>query len=231
MLIPLAAALILAAAGEAAAQKNKCADWPLEVSITPVVGGVLFGDSKGVTYRNGVDGVGNTVIHICSGSYDATVGLNGSRRHMGFDFSSFIADANASWPTWTDDQFLTKPFMNVRNVLWGRKNLPAVDGTFTFETRMSIGYIKGAGDRSDYVLRFFPTAVSPGPGVTPAAPPFDDATVPVLVVDNPATCTWTVTVPPDYVGGLYKTSTDAFAGHYHMPFQLTLRATAGCTPQ
>jgi hypothetical protein len=114
----------------------------------------------------------------------------------------------------------------VRYVLWGRKNLPAVNGTFTFKTRMSIGYVKGAGDRSDYVLRFFPRVLSPGPNVTPAALPFDDATVPVIVVDNPATCTWTVTVPPDYVGGLYKTSTDAFAGHYRMPFVLELRANS-----
>jgi len=192
----------------------------------------LFGDSKGPTYVNGVDGVYNTAVNVCSGSYDATMGLVTSRRYMGLNFSNAIDDVSAAWPTWTAFQFVTKPFLNVRSVLWGRMN-PSLtangDGTFTFETRMSIGYIKGAGDRSDYVLRFFPALVSPGPGVTPAAPAFDNDTVPVTVVDNPNARTWTVTVKPEYVRGLYKTSTNAYAGHFYMSFQLTLHATAGCT--
>lgn len=235
-----AGALVLLVAGNAAAQKGapsapKCTpDVPLEVTIVPITDGVLFADNKGV-YKDGVDGVSNTVIRRCSGSNDATMSLGTSRRSVGFDFSDAAGSISyTNWPTWarnpdgTYAQFATKPFLNVRNILWGRNGgVSPVDNRYTFQTRLSIGYIKGLGDKSDYVLRFMPDGLAvpyPNPlQVPPADVNEPNDTVPVTVVDDGA-CTWTVTVDAPYVATLYKTTTETHAGQFYMPFQLQLKA-------
>lgn len=207
------------------AQKKpaKCTNVPLTVEILaigPDNTGALDGDAKGRIYTDGVDGV-DTVINLCSGSNDATVGLG--RRSMVMRFPD-----HADGPIWVGNDILTKPFLNVRDLLWGRRNGSAS----TFTTWMSFGFIKGPGDNSDYVLRFKADVTdAPIPRQTASEP----GTVEVTVQeDTPVACatgskhSWTVTtLPGPSIGALYRTSTDAPAGRYDMPFRLRF-ATKGC---
>ena len=99
------------------AQKKpaKCTKVPLTVEILaigPDNTGALDGDAKGRIYTEGVDGVYNTVINLCSGSNDATVGLG--RRSMVMRFPD-----HADGPIWAGNDILTKPFLNVRDLLLG----------------------------------------------------------------------------------------------------------------
>lgn len=111
-----------------AAQSSRCKDVSLEVTIVPIEGSALSGDSKGSVYADGVDGVYNAVIHVCGSnpSYDATLGMVTSKRSMGVTFPPAIDGSTifGSSPVWANGvQFMAKPFLNVRNILWGRKNL------------------------------------------------------------------------------------------------------------
>lgn len=239
-----AVAIVLLVAEDVAAQRSpKCTpDVPLIVEIMPFPDAdgnnisVLGGDTKGNVYKDGVDGVYKTVINRCSGSNDATMGLVTSRRSMAFDFSGDAGSTGWTiWPTWTRSSdgtyahFFTKPFLNVRNILWGRNGgvAPSSDGSYTFQTRMSIGYIKGPGDKSDYNLRFMPEGLGvpyPNPlQMPPADVNSPESTVPVTVVDNPNDCTWTVTVDTPFRATLYKTTSEAHAGQFYMPFKLRLQ--------
>jgi hypothetical protein len=213
-------------ASDALAQKTKCANPQLTVEILPIGPdgtGALDGDSKGRTYIEGVDGVYNTVINVCSGSYDSTFGLVTSRRSMVMRFPD-----HPDGPVWVGSDILAKPYMNVRDLLWGRRN-----GTATFTTWMTFAYIKGPGDKSDHVLRF-KADVTDAPVVRQTES--EPGTVPVTVQeDAPVACTgggarhsWTVTtLPAPAIGALYKSQTDTAAGTYDMPFRLRF-TTKGC---
>lgn len=244
MLVPLAAAFVLAVAGNAAAQKGgKCTDVSLSVQILAFDGdgngsndSVLAGDAKGNTYTNGADGVYNTVIHTCSGSNDATMGLITSRRSIQFSFPEPNAGSVSPGPepAWVGSAFLAKPFMNVRNILWGRLN-----GYNTFTTRMGFSQFKGPGDKASYALQFAPDATDSGaPGNADANQP--EMTSPATVQDIPGDCRsggtipdkWIVTVGLPAVGALMRDQNNgasAQSGQYTMPFQVLITAR-GCLP-
>jgi hypothetical protein len=226
MLVMGVVALTTMGATDALAQKTRCTDVPLTVEILAIGPdddtGALDGDGKGRIYIDGVDGVYNTAINVCAGSYDATVGLVTSRRSMAMRFPGHPAG-----PVWVGSDILAKPYLNVRDLLWGRRN-----GRDTFTTWMTFGFIKGAGDKSDHVLRFKADVTdAPDQRQTGSEP----GTVPVTVQEAlPVACavgsrySWTVTtLPGPSVGALYKTSTNAPAGTYDMPFSLKF-ATKGC---
>jgi hypothetical protein len=222
-------------AGVASAQKGKCTDVPLEVSIVDT-NGALYGDGKG-PYVEGVSGVYNTVIHLCSGSYDATMGLVTSRRSLGFRFPEPI-DGSASpgpAPVWAGTYFYAKPFLNVRNILWGRMH-----NMLTFTTRLGFSLFKGPGDKANYALQFAPDGVdSQVPGNPDANQPTD--TVPATVVDIPGTCrtnspgsldSWVVTVEAPAIGALMRDVNNGppvQSGQYNMPFELRIYAKT-CLP-
>lgn len=235
--------MVLPAGNSDAAPKPTCTDVPIWITIVPIDGGVLGGDSKGSVYKGGVDGVNFTAINICgtSPTYDATLGLAASQRTMGFTFPSTIAGSiiNGPSPVWANGvQFPAKPILYVRNILWGRMN-----GQYTFTTRMIVKSITGPGDKASYELRFQPTTVD----ALDNAPPFPDMNLPsetavVTVQDTPGTCrtipggtldSWIVTVDTPFVGTLYKLPTrggsETHSGQYLMPFKLLVEAKS-CVP-
>jgi len=245
------ASLVLLVAGSAGAQGKgngaagkpaPCTDPSLEITIVPIAGSALAGDSKGSVYTNGVDGVFNAVIHLCPSNptYDATLGVNGSQRSIGFTFPQAIAGSIIAGPSpaWANGvQFMAKPFMNIRNILWGRMH-----GQATFTTRMGFGFLRGPGDKSDSNLRFMAPLADPPPD--PYVPldvnlPSDTATV--TVQDIPGSChtggsgldSWIVTIDPAFVGTLHKAGTgknpDLHSGQYTMSFQLLIKAKT-CLP-
>ncbi len=225
---------------------GKCTlDVPLRVTIVGFEGSALAGDSKGSTYQDGVDGVYNTVLHLCSGTYDATMGLTTSRRAMRFTFPAPLAGSDyLGSPAWANSSFETKPFINVRDILWGRMN-----GRSTFITRMGITSISPQGDSANYRLRFFPSVVDDGSS-TPYAPAdvnFPNETSPVIVQDVPGTCRstpggtldmWVVTGQATdsagqllQIGTLHKEAKNkvTHAGQYNMPFKILIEALK-CVP-
>jgi len=250
-LIVYVVSCFLCMAGSALAQKGgggkpvACTNPSLAVTILPIIDGIsaITGDVKGFTYTNGVDGVYNGVINLCpSGptapNYDATFGLVGSKRSMGFSFQSPISESiiDGPSPVWANGKtFLTKPYLNIRNILWGRLN-----GQTTFTTRMIIQYIKGPGDSSSYGLRFqnpVTDAVTEG-GLPNTNKPSDTARV--TVQDVPGTCrsdpdngtkdSWIVTVDPSFVGTLTKMDNNwTHSGQYTMAMRFLVEAKT-CLP-
>jgi len=249
-----AAALVLLLAGSASAQKVaaagakpvKCTNPATKVTI---LSGVLYGDAKGGVYTEGVDGVYNTVVWACPGaSNDATMGLITSRRSLGFTFPSPITDSViGDAPAWANSSFLAKPFMNVRNILWGRKNFCTTPCTFT--TRIGFSYISGPGDNgTNYRLVHAPLLTdSLVFGTTEENSP--NFTTPATVEDIPGNCRtvsggsfdkWIVTVdssvgtpdPASSVGTLMRDVNNGSAvqsGQYSMPFKLMIEAKT-CLP-
>lgn len=183
-----------------------------------------------------MDGVSNTVIHICSGSYDATMGLITSRRSLRFTFPAPItgSDVYGTPPAWVPGSFLAKPFMNVRKILWGRKN-----GYSRFTTRMGFSYINGPGDKANYALQFASFANDAGVLPDPNSNlPYE--TTAVTVQDVPGTCrqtpggtldSWIVTVNAPSAGALMKDTKNGSvqSGQYTMPFKLLIEAKS-CLP-
>lgn len=198
----------------------------------------LYGDAKGATYVDGVDGVA-AVIQACSGSNDLTFNLitSGVRRSLGFVFPAPIEGSVSPGPApvWVPGAFLAKSFINFRNILWGRSN-----GQSTFTTRMNSGYVSPAGEKSTYHLRFAPVLNDAGiPGDPVSNQP--NETTAVTVQDIPGTCrstaggtldTWLITVNLPAIGALVregKGSTEYQSGQYFMPFQLLVKAKT-CLP-
>jgi hypothetical protein len=226
-----------------AATTPKCTDIPIWITIVPIDGGVLAGDSKGSVYKAGVDGVNFAMINICgtSPTYDATMGLSISQRTMAFTFPPAIAGSiiNGPSPVWANGvQFPAKPILYVRNILWGRMN-----GLYTFTTRMIVKSITGPGDSATYDLRFQPATVD----ALDNPPPYPDINLPsetatITVQDTPGTCrsipggtldSWMVTVDTPFVGTLYRIGGRnqgyIHSGQYVMPFKLLVQAQS-CVP-
>jgi hypothetical protein len=244
-----AAASVLVAAGIAEAQKPpKCSDIPISVQVLEFDAdgdgdndSALFGDSKGPTYTDGVDGVTNTAIYVCSGTYDATMRLGPltrSKRSLGFAFPEPNAGSVVYGPApeWAGTAFLAKPFMNIRNILWGR--MQAVP-QLMFTTRIGFSYISGPADKATYKLQFAPTGVQSGVPGNPAANDPDETTA-ATVQDIPGDCrnggttldTWIVTVNPPAVGALMRdlsNGAEIHSGQYSMPFKLLITAQR-CLP-
>lgn len=221
-------------AGKPAAGPAKCTDVPLEVAV--IAGGAIADDGKG-TYKHRVDGVYNTVIHLCGSNptYDATMGLINSKRSMKFTFPAPIDGSALNIPpSWVPGTITAKPFMNIRKILWGRMN-----NQLEFTTGMGFSYFKGPGDTSDYRLQFLPDtdATDPDPNDPEANQPNIASSVTVL--DMPGNCrdggttldSWLVTVHGPSVGTLRRDTSSGLVqvGQYDMPFQLMLKAKS-CVP-
>lgn len=255
VLLALATAQQPVAAAKPAAPAAKCTDVRLRVTIQPIdVDGdtandsVLSGDSKGAIYQDRVDGVYNTVIHLCGGTpptYDATMGLINSKRSIKFAFPAAVdGSAENPPPAWVPGTITAKPFMNIRNILWGRQHTQ-----LTFTTGMGFSYFKGPGDNSDYRLQFLPPVTDAEPGDPTANTPYEAASV--TVQDIPGTCrinptngtldSWIVTVnrsadsgfsaPAPFLGTLRRDTNNGplQVGQYDMPFRLRLEALT-CVP-
>jgi hypothetical protein len=227
----------------------------IDLAVTVVGGGALFMDTA-TPYT--------AVLNLCSGSNDATLNLLVSKtRRLGFSFPAPIPNSPgaASAPSWIPRQegvftsFLTTPFMNVRDLLWGRANTApnpdSMELSYTFTTRMGLSYINYPGDKNDYLLRFFPPRCSE---VLPPAPctetptwdgsQTEDGTVPAVVTDFPGTChqipvaqggtldRWVVTVDLPATAALLKDTNPRGRirlGQYVMPLQLQIVAKT-CVP-
>lgn len=231
---------------KAATSPTKCTDVPIWMTVLSIGGGVLAGDSKGTTYKSGMDGVNFAAIHICSNAsssptYDATLGLEKSTRTMGFTFPAAIGGSIIAGPppVWADGvSFQTKPVVYVRNILWGRMN-----GQYIFTTRAIVKSIIGPGDSATYDLRLQPQYVD----AIQNDPPYADTNSPnqtasVTVQDVPGTCritsggtfdSWIVTVNPPSIGTLYKLGERnqpyMHSGQYVVPFKLLVEAQS-CIP-
>ena len=176
------------------------------------------------------------------------MGLITSRRSLGFTFPSPITDSViGDAPAWANSSFLAKPFMNVRNILWGRKNFCTTPCTFT--TRIGFSYISGPGDNgTNYRLVHAPLLTdSLVFGTTEEN--FPKFTTPATVEDIPGNCRtvsggsfdkWIVTVdssvgtpdPASSVGTLMRDVNNGSAvqsGQYSMPFKLMIEAKT-CLP-
>ena len=244
-----AAALVLLLAGSASAQKIaatgakpvKCTNPFTTVAVVATfAGSALYQDIADKPYQEGVDGVYNTVVYACPGaSGDATMGLITSRRSLGFRFPSpIVGSVIGDAPAWANSSFLAKPFMNVRNILWGRKNSATTPNTFT--TRIGFSYFSGPGDNgTNYRLVHAPRLTDSGVvGTTEENLP--GATTPATVEDIPGNCRtvsggtldkWIVTVDPS-VGTLMRDVNNGSAvqsGQYSMPFKLMIEAKT-CLP-
>ena len=129
-----------------------------------------------------------------------------------------------------NSSFLAKPFLNVRNILWGR-----LHGDLTFTTRLGLSSFSGPGDKASYALLFAPTVTDSGVPGNPDAN-YVSETTPATVQDVPGTCrsvaggtldSWIVTVNSPAVGAVMRDSgkgSPVQSGQYTMPFQLLIRA-------
>lgn len=251
--LALATQLLVPVAGAAT-----CSDIPIWVTILPVEGSVLAGDSKGTVYKAEADGTVFTRISICpNANYDATLSLAaGSERTMAITFPAPIPGSiiDGAAPAWANGgTFAAQPILYVRNILWGRMH-----GKYSFTTRLILKSIIGPGDDAPYDLRMQPSLVD----ALDNAPPFGDTNLPgetaaVIVQDVPGTCrstpdgtldSWIVTVNgpvsvtggprrravgkaviPPFVGTLYAESPSHHSGQYVMPFKLLIEAQT-CVP-
>jgi hypothetical protein len=133
-----------------------CSDVRISWTFLGTVGdysSAITDDGKG-EYRGGADGVFNSVIHNCFGSWDATLGLNKSKRTLFMTFSPIPGTDNVegSFPTFAGQTIPTKPFINIANITGN--GYPV--GT-TYYTKMGMWYIKAPGDnRTSYGLDFLP---------------------------------------------------------------------------
>jgi hypothetical protein len=247
-LIVYVAACFLCMAGSALAQKAAggggkpvpCTNPSLAVTIVPIDSSTITGDGKGATYTNGQYGVVNTVINLCqsggtSPNYDATLGLGGSQRSMGFTCPSAIAGSiiDGPSPVWANGaMFQTQPWIQIHNILHGRMH-----GLSTFTTRMIVGYVKGPGDSKYYDLRIQNDNVDAVQTelVLNTNSPSETATVTVQDVrgtchDYPQTGTkdsWVVTVDQPFIGTLITMDKNkTHSGQYHMPMQFGIDVLA-----
>jgi hypothetical protein len=240
-----AVALTLIAGETYAGKAPKCTDIPIWVTIVPIDGGVLGGDTIGSVYKSGVDGVIYTQINICGSTtatptYDASMSLSNSTRTMSLTFPLAITGSiinGGTMPAWAGSTIAAKPQLTIRNILWGRMN-----GKYTFTTRLILKSI-AAPDKSTYDLRF----QADGVDAMQNDPPYADTNSPnqtakVTVQDIPGTCrqtaggsfdSWIVNVDAPPTGTLYKWPSRNLpyqhSGQYVMPFQLKVDAQS-CIP-
>lgn len=158
-----------------AAAKNGCADIPISFTFlaTTVGTAAISNDISGTPYQ----GLGNEVIHKCSGTNDATMVLAHSSRSVSIQFpapipGSIIVAGPPSFAGGT--AFQSQPFFNVRNVL-NSGAIIATSPATDFYTRMVVNYLN-APDGHSYGLRYHPDDGT-CPGDVPCAPDLDAPTI------------------------------------------------------
>jgi hypothetical protein len=177
-LLLVASAYALLAQQSATAGSTKCADINVSFTfLTTSVAPAAIWNDVASPYQNGVAGVGNTVIHRCYGTNDATMALNRSQRSVWIQVPAPIPGSIivAGPPSFAGGAaFQTQPFFNVRNVLNSgaiTSSSPATD----FYTRMVVNSF-AAPDGNSYGLRFHPDD-GVCPGDLPCAPDLDPPTI------------------------------------------------------
>lgn len=152
---------ILALGGLATASGAKppsCTDVPISWTFVPTTNpaapAAILNDDPDRVYQNGVDGVFNTVIHICSGTGDATLGLQRSLRKLRMKFPAPIPSSviQSAPPFGEGAEFTTKAFVNVRNILGSGLLVPGSPATFYTKVTSQFSVGKGGG----YRLAFYP---------------------------------------------------------------------------
>ena len=134
--------------------------WTFESTTTSNVPSAINGDGKG-GYRQGADGVFNSVIHFnsdCNGSRDATLGLSRSKRNVSVQFSG-IPETDAiggPFPGFNGTTITAQPFFNIVNVTGYGYPVGS-----TFYTKMGFGF--KTSDRTAYDVTFLPFDGSPCP--------------------------------------------------------------------
>jgi hypothetical protein len=234
---------------------TKCTDIPISITFTAtiVAPATIWNDNPTTPYVGGQQGVSNTVIHRCSGTYDATMALSSSKRYVNMQLSLPLAIPVAGPPSFAGGSaFLTQPFFNVRDVLLGGA-IHSNSLAQSFYTRMGIDGI-GAPDGNKYRFVDHPDDDGNCPGGLACATDYDppsllDMNSPVeaswvLVTFNPATSTssayWIVdgetpdTLQSGGVSGAYQRgslyilsksgSVGSQEGQYAMPFQIIITA-------
>jgi hypothetical protein len=157
-----------------AAAKNSCTDIPISFTFlaTTVAPAAISNDISGTPYQ----GLGNEVIHKCSGTNDATM-VVGSSRSVSIQFpapipGSIIVAGPPSFAGGT--AFHSQPFFNVRNVL-NSGAIIATSPATDFYTRMVVNYLN-APDGHSYGLRYHPDDGT-CPLDLPCAPDLDAPTI------------------------------------------------------
>ena len=154
-----------------AAANHGCADIPISFTFNAIASAAILNDIQ-APYQ----GLGNEVIHKCSGTNDATMVL-GSSRSVSIQFPEPIPGSIivAGPPSFAGGAaFQSQPFFNVRNVLNSGRIIatsPATD----FYTRMVVNYLN-APDGHSYGLRYHPDDGA-CPGDLPCAPDLDAPTI------------------------------------------------------
>jgi hypothetical protein len=139
-----------------AAANHGCADIPISftfVATTTVATAAISNDIAEKPYQ----GLGNEVIHICSGTNDATMVLANSKRFVSIQFPGPIPGSvlMAGPPSFAGGPaFQSQPFLNVRNVLNSGK-ITATSPATDFYTRMVFNDLN-APDGHSYGLRYHP---------------------------------------------------------------------------
>ena len=158
-----------------AADKSRCADIPISFTFlaTTVAPAAISNDISGTSYQ----GLGNTVIHKCSGTNDATMVLAHSSRSVSIQFpapipGSIIVAGPPSFAGGT--AFQSQPFFNVRNVL-NSGAIIATSPATDFYTRMVVNDLN-APDGHNYGLRYHPNDGA-CPLDLPCAPDLDAPTI------------------------------------------------------
>jgi hypothetical protein len=157
-----------------AAASHGCTDIPINLTFVAITGAAISNDISGTPYQ----GLGNEVIHICSGTNDATMVLARSNRSVSIQFpepipgSVLMATGPPSFAG--GPAFQSQPFFNVRNVL-NSGQITATSPATDFYTRMVVNYLP-APDGNSYGLRFHPDD-SACPGDLPCAPDLDPPNV------------------------------------------------------
>ena len=170
-----------------AAANHGCADIPISFTFlaTTVAPAAISNDTSGTPYQ----GLSNTVIHICSGTNDATMVLAHSSRSVSIQFPEPIPGSIivAGPPSFAGGPaFQSQPFFNVRNVLNSGK-ITATSPATDFYTRMVVNYLD-APDGHSYGLRYHPDDSACPLGILPCAPDLDAPTI--ADMNQPVETSW-----------------------------------------
>lgn len=237
-----------------AAPPTKCTDLPVSFAFlsTTAAPAAIWNDTVS-PYKNGVDGVSNTVIHRC-GTNDATMLLKNSKRFVWIQVPAPIPGSLivAGPPSFAGGPaFQSQAFFNVRNVL-NSGTITSASPATDFYTRM-VSQLPAA-DGNSYGLYFHPDDGA-CPGDLPCAPDLDAPSLPAM--NSPVEASWVKvhfmpppnpTQPwslsntakwlvdgeqPDASSGSYERGTlflhpshgaDTHEGQYAMPFQIMITA-------
>lgn len=169
----LAIALSTPLLAQKSASTGNCTTIPTSWTFNDQLSGATIkSDGLGIPYQNGVDGVNDTAIQSCSGSYDATMNLSRSKRSVSMQFPAPLDVDPGPAPSFAGGQaFPAKATFNIRNVL-DSGNITSASPATIFYTVMTVQF--PAPDGNTYRLFFNPTDPCPTSPVGTFCPPVSD---------------------------------------------------------